>query len=58
MAGDPVLQMREQVTYEQEEYIELQPAEKKLVGWSIGIGIVALAFLIWISYSFKIEVKL
>ncbi len=30
----------------------LLPVEKRLIGWSIGIGIVLLVFLIWISYTF------
>jgi hypothetical protein len=34
------------------EYEPLLPIEKKLIGWSIGIGVVALGFLVWISYTF------
>ncbi len=34
------------------EYEPLLPIEKKLIGWSIGIGIVALGILVWISYTF------
>ncbi len=34
------------------EYEELLPVEKKLIGWSIAIGIIALAFLAWVSYTF------
>jgi hypothetical protein len=34
------------------EYEPLLPIEKKLIGWSIGLGIVLLAVLIWISYTF------
>jgi hypothetical protein len=34
------------------EYEPLLPVEKKLIGWSIGLGIVALAFLVWVSYTF------
>ena len=31
------------------EYEPLLPVEKKLIGWSIGLGIALLAFLVWIS---------
>jgi hypothetical protein len=34
------------------EVEELLPVEKKLIGWSIGIGIVGLGILVWISYTF------
>ncbi|MGP7988984.1 MAG: hypothetical protein ACLPYB_13525 [Desulfobaccales bacterium] len=34
------------------EYEPLLPVEKKLIGWSIAIGVLGLAFLIWISYTF------
>jgi len=34
------------------EYEPLLPVEKKLIVWSIGIGVVALGFLIWVSYTF------
>ena len=34
------------------EYEPLLPIEKKLIGWSIGLGMVLLAVLIWISYTF------
>jgi hypothetical protein len=34
------------------EYEPLLPIEKKLIGWSIGIGVVALGFLVWVSYTF------
>ncbi len=34
------------------EYEPLLPVEKKLVGWSIGLGVVALGVLVWISYTF------
>ena len=30
----------------------LLPVEKKLIGWSIAIGIVSLAILVWVSYTF------
>lgn len=34
------------------EYEPLLPVEKKLIGWSIGLGIILLGLLIWISYIF------
>ncbi len=34
------------------EYEPLLPVEKKLISWSIIIGVVALGFLWWISVTF------
>lgn len=34
------------------EYEPLLPVEKKLVGWSIGIGVVSLVVLYWVSITF------
>ncbi len=34
------------------EYEPLLPVEKKLVGWSIGLGIGLLFFLYWVSATF------
>jgi hypothetical protein len=34
------------------QYEEFLPVEKKLIGWSITIGVVALGFLVWLSYTF------
>jgi hypothetical protein len=34
------------------EYEPLLPVEKKLIAWSIIIGVVSLGFLVWISYTF------
>jgi DNA recombination-dependent growth factor C len=34
------------------EYEPLLPIEKKLIGWSIGLGVGGLAVLVWISYTF------
>ena len=34
------------------EYEPLLPAEKKLIGYSLILGIVLLGLLVWISYSF------
>jgi hypothetical protein len=34
------------------EYEPLLPIEKKLIGWSIGLGVILLGILIFISYTF------
>jgi len=34
------------------EYEPLLPVEKQLVGWSIGIGVVSLVVLYWVSVVF------
>jgi len=34
------------------EYEPLLPIEKKLIGWSIGLGVVLLIILIWVSSTF------
>lgn len=34
------------------EYEPLLPVEKKLIVWSIGLGIALLGILVWISYTF------
>lgn len=34
------------------EFEPLLPVEKKLVGWSITLGIILLGILVWISYTF------
>ena len=34
------------------QYEPLLPIEKKLIGWSIGLGIILLGILIWISSTF------
>lgn len=51
MSRDPAPHTENRVVPEQEEYMELQPAEKKLVGWSIGLGLVLLVVLVAITYS-------
>ena len=33
-------------------YEPLLPVEKKLIVWSIGIGVVSLGFLYWLSVTF------
>jgi hypothetical protein len=34
------------------EYEPLLPVEKKLIVWSLGIGVVLLGILVWTSYTF------
>jgi hypothetical protein len=34
------------------QYEPLLPIEKKLISWSIAIGVVSLGFLVWVSYTF------
>jgi hypothetical protein len=34
------------------EYEPLLPVEKKLIGWSLGLGVVLLIFLYWLSAVF------
>jgi hypothetical protein len=33
-------------------YEPLLPIEKKLIGWSLGLGVVLLVILVFISYTF------
>ena len=37
---------------EQMEYEPLLPVEKKLIAWSIALGVALLAILTWVSYTF------
>lgn len=34
------------------EYEPLLPIEKKLISWSIILGVVLLGVLVWVSYTF------
>ncbi len=34
------------------EWEPLSPVEKKLIGWSIGLGVTLLGILVWVSYTF------
>lgn len=36
----------------EEEYEELLPIEKKLIGWSVAIGVIALGVLVWLSQAY------
>ncbi len=48
MAQEP--RLAEEIKKMEEE--ELLPVEKKLIGWSIGLGVALLGILVWISYTF------
>jgi hypothetical protein len=34
------------------EYEPLLPVEKQLIAWSLGLGLVLMGILIWVSYTF------
>ena len=34
------------------EWEPMLPVEKKLIAWSLILGVVLLGFLVWISYTF------
>ena len=34
------------------EYESLLPVEKKLIGYSLALGVVLLGILVWINYTF------
>jgi|GEM_PF-4059158 len=36
---------------EQEQWFDLLPVEKKLIGYSLGLGLVLLVVLVWISHT-------
>ncbi|MGB9661189.1 MAG: hypothetical protein ACPL5F_04120 [Moorellaceae bacterium] len=36
---------------QQEEWRDLLPVEKELIGYSLGLGIVLLVVLVWVSHS-------
>lgn len=48
MAEEPKL--KEEL--EKMEFEPLLPIEKKLIVWSLGLGLVLLVVLVWISYTF------
>lgn len=35
------------------EYEPLLPAEKKLIGYSLALGIILLGIFVWINYTFS-----
>lgn len=37
---------------EKMEWEPLLPVEKKLIAWSIGLGVGLLGILVWVSYTF------
>jgi hypothetical protein len=36
----------------QMQWEPLLPVEKKLIAWSIGLGVVLLGILVWVSYTY------
>jgi hypothetical protein len=36
---------------EKMEYVPLMPVEKKLIAWSLILGLVLLGLMIWVSYT-------
>lgn len=36
---------------EEGEWFDLLPAEKQLIAWSLGLGVVLLGVLVWLSYT-------
>ena len=34
------------------EYEPLLPVEKRLIAWSLGLGIVLIVLLVWVSHAF------
>jgi len=35
-----------------EQYEPLLPVEKRLISWSIALGVISLGLLVWVSYTF------
>ena len=33
-------------------YEPFEPVERKLVAWSLGLGVVLLVILVWVNYAF------
>lgn len=50
MAEEPKL--AEELKKMEAEYEPLLPVEKKLIIWSIGLGIILLFILVWVSYTY------
>ncbi len=50
MAEEPKLV--EELKKMEAEYEDLLPVEKKLIVWSISLGIIFLFVLVWVSYTF------
>jgi hypothetical protein len=50
MSAKPQPKIAEEL--ERMEWEPLLPVEKKLIAWSIGLGVVLLGLLVWVSYTF------
>ena len=51
-AVEPLMEVKLIDELQKMEYERLLPVEKKLIGWSIAIGLVSLGFLYWLSITF------
>ena len=49
---EPQVEARLMDEFQKMEYEPLLPVEKKLIGWSIALGVIGLAFFIWLSHTF------
>jgi len=52
MANQEITEQEISKELEQMQYEEWLPVESKLIKWCIGLGIVLLIILVWISYTF------
>ena len=54
--GEKEGMMAEQPKFSEElkkmEWEPMLPVEKKLIAWSLILGVVLLGFLVWVSYAF------
>jgi hypothetical protein len=50
MADDKQSQLADEL--KKMEWEPLLPVEKKLIVWSLSIGVLSLALLVWVSYTF------
>ncbi|GAB6182303.1 hypothetical protein [Thermodesulfovibrio hydrogeniphilus] len=50
MAEEPKLV--EELQKMEAEYEPLLPIEKKLIVWSVALGLILLIILVWVSYTF------
>lgn len=49
-AGEP--RLVSELEQMEAQYEPLLPVEKQLISWSVGLGILALGLLVWVSYTF------
>ncbi|PIU53412.1 MAG: hypothetical protein COS90_06315 [Deltaproteobacteria bacterium CG07_land_8_20_14_0_80_60_11] len=51
-AVEPLMEAKLIDELQKMKYEPLLPVEKKLIGWSIAIGVVSLGFLYWLRITF------